>query len=285
LTLEDSVGRLKPRTEKVLSADERAFFAEHGWLVLRGFVSGEHATKLSRAVDGLYPPSSYPGGCGSAVEGRDDVWELASASSVEPLLREQWGDARVAQAAAEALGCSAVQLLQDTLLVKPPHTGAAVPWHQDHRYTGYLEPARLVTARLALTKCTLASGCLHVLDGSHAWGLQGDVKALTARKIDDALALLPRPLAGRVSAATRVIELSPGDVSLHHCLTFHCSPRNQSAQARKTAVARFFDASCTLRHERLPLGAEAHFPTADGKRLSPAAFPVLYRSGSRHGDP
>jgi len=124
-----------------------------------------------------------------------------------------------------------------------------------------------------------------VLDDSHGWGLQGDGTALTAGSIDDALALLPRPRAERVSAATRVIELFPGDVSLHHCLTFHGSPRNQSAQARKTAVARFFDASCTLRHDRLPLGQEAHFPTAARNRLSPAAFPVLYRSGSRHGDP
>ncbi|HMG57656.1 MAG TPA: phytanoyl-CoA dioxygenase family protein, partial [Kofleriaceae bacterium] len=200
------------------------------------------------------------------------VWEVAGISQISPPIAEHARDAAVARHAAEALGCARVQLLQDTVLVKAAEIGGAVAWHQDHAYTGYLDPARVVSVRLALTDCRLDNGCLEVIDGSHAWGLLGDVRALTETHVADALG----PDAARWRDHVVPLELAPGDLSIHHCLTLHRSGENRSARTRKTLITRLFDASCRLVRDRLPAGAEAYFPVDGDGRLADAAFPTVY---------
>jgi ectoine hydroxylase-related dioxygenase (phytanoyl-CoA dioxygenase family) len=149
-----------------------------------------------------------------------------------------------------------------------------VEWHQDHTYTGYLEPAAMVSVRLALTDCNLDNGCMNVLDGSHRWGLIGERQILSATSVADSL---PAEWAERARDLTRPIELRAGDISLHHCLTFHGSLENRSLEPRKTLIVRMFDADCRLVPSRLPsAAAAAYFPTDDEGHLAPAAFPIVH---------
>ncbi|MBE7448110.1 MAG: phytanoyl-CoA dioxygenase family protein [Kofleriaceae bacterium] len=84
---------------------------------------------------------------------------------------------------------------------------------------------------------------------------------------------------GRDRGRARARE--PGDVSLHHCLTFHGSRPNTSARPRKTLVLRLFDGACRLVPDRLPSPeAVAHFPTDADGHLDAAAFPVLWSAGA-----
>ena len=71
------------------------------------------------------------------------------------------------------------------------------------------------------------------------------------------------------------IELAPGDVSVHHCLTFHSSLENASDQPRITLIARMFDARLKLQREKLPPGLERYFPTDADGHLAETAFPLL----------
>ena len=243
---------------------EYGSLAARGWLVVRRAVSHERVAELAAAVESIeaaWPPAA-PG----------HVWEVAHASRISQAIASHTHDAEIARHAAAALGCARVQLLQDTLLVKAARVGGAVAWHQDHTYTGYLSPARVVSVRLALTDDDVERGCLEVIDGSHAWGLLGDVRALTETRVADALGVE----AAKWSEHVVRLELEPGDLSIHHCLTLHRSAPNASAHPRKTLVTRMFDAECSLLRERLPPGAEAHFPVDDAGRLSESAFPVLF---------
>jgi ectoine hydroxylase-related dioxygenase (phytanoyl-CoA dioxygenase family) len=252
----------------LLDADQRAFFATHGWVVVRGAVSPDRVSELERAVDEIYqahPPA--PAG---------QVWEVAGISRISAPIAAHARDAAIAQRAAEALGCARVKVLQDTVLVKAAGIGGPVAWHQDHTYTGYIDPARAVSVRLALTDCRLDNGCLEVIDGSQAWGLLGDVRALTETHVADALG----PAALHWQDRVTPIELAPGDISIHHCLTLHRSGENRSARTRKTLITRLFDADCQLVQERLPAGAAVYFPVDDDGCLAEAAFPVVYRSAS-----
>jgi phytanoyl-CoA hydroxylase len=202
--------------------------------------------------------------------------EVAAASRAYPAIARYATDAGVAAHVARALGCRRVQLLQDTLLLKLPRNGGGVEWHQDQTYTGFLEPAATVSVRLALTDCLLDNGCLRVIDGSHRWGFFGDTRALSAPGVTDALGLLPAVLGDRARAEARPVELRAGDLSLHHCLTFHGSLENTSALPRKTLVVRFCDAECKVVPARLPAAAAHHFPTDAEGHLSPTAFPIVY---------
>jgi ectoine hydroxylase-related dioxygenase (phytanoyl-CoA dioxygenase family) len=252
----------------LLDEDQRAFFAEHGWLIVRAAVSSQRARELEHAVDEIYdarPP---------ALAGQ--VWELASVSQISPPIASHAHDAAIAQRVAEALGCARVKLLQDTVLIKAASIGGAVAWHQDHTYTGYLDPPSAVSVRLALTDCNLGNGCLEVIDGSHAWGLLGDVRALTDSHVADALGPAAAHWRDRVAA----IELSPGDLSIHHCLTLHRSSENRSTQARKTLITRLFDAACRLVPRHLPPGAASYFPVDAAGHLADFAFPIVYCSAA-----
>ncbi len=232
-----------------------------GWMVVRGAVPRVRLAELEAAVDALHA-ASPPVAAGQ-------VWEIAGASRMSEVIASHTHDAEIARHVAEAMECPRVQLLQDTVLVKDARTGGEVAWHQDHTYTGYLEPARALSARLALTddrEC-----CLEVIDGSHQWGLIGDVRALSETRVADALGAEIAKWAERVVR----IELEPGDLSLHHCLTLHRSGPNVSERPRKTLITRVFDSECRLLRERLPPGAENYFPVDASGRLSESLFPLL----------
>jgi ectoine hydroxylase-related dioxygenase (phytanoyl-CoA dioxygenase family) len=253
-----------------LGVEQRQHFDQHGWLVVRSAFSPDRVAELSRALDTVVPPAYYARG----LEGR--VLELPGVSRGSGTLRSHACDPAVGRLAADALAVARVRLLQDSVLIKAARNAARVEWHQDFTYLGFLEPPRIVTVRLALTTCSLKSGCMRVLDGSHRWGLIGGVRALQAASVESALELLPARLRERAARCEIALELGPGDVTLHHCLTFHASGDNASDEPRKTLLVRLCDADCRVEPGRLPPDAAARFPTDDAGCLAGDDFPVIY---------
>jgi phytanoyl-CoA hydroxylase len=254
----------------VLSQADRRFFEEHGWLIVRSAVAPARLAELEAALDALVPEASY-----AAWGGR--VVEVAGISRGSPAIASAVHDPEIARLAAHALGARRVQLLQDTALVKPVAVPARVEWHQDYSYLAYLDRPSVVTARVALTRCSLESGCMRVLDASHTWGLHGDNLAFRRDSVEDALGVLPPELRDRARSAEVPLELAPGDISFHHCLTFHGSEENRSARPRKTLAVRIMDAECRLVPSRLPSAEMApYFPTDASGSLTGPAFPVLW---------
>ncbi|HVV88334.1 MAG TPA: phytanoyl-CoA dioxygenase family protein [Kofleriaceae bacterium] len=253
---------------RALTDDDRAFFAEHGWLVVRGVVAADRVAALEAALDELIPAAAYPAW-------GDRIVEAAGVSAASAALAAQVRDPAIAGLAGALLGAARVQLLQDTVLIKPAASTAALAWHQDYSYLTYLDRPALATARLALTPCTEANGCLRVIDGSHTWGLHGDDLAFRLASIADTLG---DDLRERARDAERTVELAPGDVSFHHCLTFHGSRENRSERARKTLALRLFDGACKLLVDRLPSPQlRAIFTADDDGHLTGPQFPVLWR--------
>ena len=237
--------------------DEAGFFREHGWVALRKMVAPERAEELACELDRVFPE-------GRLAAAR--VHERAGVSALSPMLAAQVRDGELARRVARLLDSPRVQLLQDTALIKPPRSAARVEWHQDRTYTGFIEEC--VSVRLALTDCTRESGCLRVLDGSHRSGFSSGLRALRALEVSDDSRHMPE---GEVVP----VELRAGDVSVHHCLTFHSSEENRSDRPRMTLIARMFDARLPLLRENLPPGLEKYFPTDEYGHLTGPAFPLL----------
>ena len=254
-----------------LTAADRAFFAEHGWVVVRGLIPPVATAALEAAFDLVLPPAAY-------VVWGDRLVEIAGISRYSPALDAQVRDPALAAVAGELLDAASVQLLQDTALVKPTTGAARLAWHQDYSYLTYLDRPAVVTARIALTPCTVASGCLRVVDGSHRWGLHGDDLTFRTDAVADTRGALPPELLARMAADERTVELAPGDVSFHGCLTFHGSDENTSDQPRKTLAVRYLDGGCRLLPDRLPSPElRAIFTTDDDGHLTGPSFPVLWR--------
>lgn len=245
-------------------------FQRDGWIVVRGVITSDDVASMNDVFSEILPENAeWPSGPDGVLG------EITGASKAyEPLARIA-RDPRFGTLAAEVLGASSVQLLQDSLLYKPARAGASVHWHQDYTYLGFLTPSRIVTVRIALYPESVDSGAMRVVSGSHHWGLVGEIRALTESRVDSLVPSLTGEQRDAVEHAEPVL-LEPGDVSLHHCLTLHGSGPNRGDQPRRTILLRMFDGRCRLDVTRLPTGADAHFPRELDGRLSTSSFPIMF---------
>lgn len=122
------------------------------------------------------------------------------------------------------------------LFIKEPGTPKVVTWHQDLTYWGLGETDEELTAWIALSPSTRASGCMRFVPGSH------HQRILPHRDTFDADNLLSRgqEIAVAVDEAAAVDDvLMPGQMSLHHGRMFHASGPNVSDDRRIGAVVRY----------------------------------------------
>jgi len=134
-------------------------------------------------------------------------------------------------------------ILGDDLLVwgceffiKEPGTGAVVTWHQDLTYWGLGETDEEVTAWLALSDVTVASGCMRFVAGSHRNNILGHKDTYA----ENNLLSRGQELAVDVDEEDAVdVVLKPGQLSLHHGRMFHASGPNVSDDRRIGVAIRY----------------------------------------------
>lgn len=118
--------------------------------------------------------------------------------------------------------------------MKDANDPAFVSWHQDGTYWG-LSSQDVVTAWLALTPSTPESGCMRVVPGTHR-----EQVAHTDTFAETNMLSRGQEIAVQVNEADAIdIELSPGEISLHHVLIFHGSPPNRAAWPRVGFAIRY----------------------------------------------
>ncbi len=120
--------------------------------------------------------------------------------------------------------------------IKEPRTRQIVSMHQDLTYWGLGAIDGLVTAWIALSPATPASGCMDFVRASHKNAI------LPHEDTFDENNLLSRGQEVRVEVADTdkvAIEIHPGPMSLHHGLTIHGSGPNTSDDRRIAAVIRY----------------------------------------------
>ena len=114
-----------------------------------------------------------------------------------------------------------------TFIIKEAMTPTFVSWHQDLTYWG-LEGGNQVSAWLALSTADEQSGCMEMIPGSHQWGEQAQVTGDDPNNV-----LLQSQTIKEVDETNATAcALAPGQVSLHHGWTVHCSRPNRSADRR-----------------------------------------------------
>jgi phytanoyl-CoA hydroxylase len=254
--------------------NQHAFFADHGWLVLRNVVCAKDLIRVAEGFDRVTQSFSGRKDVPCDEYGRS-IWQFPGMCSLNEALLGHLHRG-LGEFAADLLDATRIQLLQDTLILKPAHVGAPIELHQDYTYTGFLDPPNCVSIRLSLTPSTIESGCMYVIDRSHRWGWQGNMSVFSDRLQQGVAEQLPPELRTRVERDRTPLHLNAGDVSIHHCFTFHGSYENSSDTIQKTIVTHVFDGDCRLIPERLPSNAIHLFHTDKERHLSTASFPVLF---------
>jgi hypothetical protein len=266
-------------------------FKRDGFLILDRIVDAEAVAIARRSLDrilaGQYQGDRRPPALqssphpifGSArtthwlVNGRlldADIWSLVTR-------------AELGRAAARLLETTAVSVIEDQLLDKPPG-GAPLATHQDYRYWQFSTSPRILTCWIALDDMSPEIGTVQVVPGSHRWGQQAVERNIAEdfqASVDGATHYL------RVAEALRppdaALQLTPVNVPagggvLFHSLTIHSSGMNTTDQRRRALSIHYAAAEC-----RIMLGktSDQAFPYCfarlkEGDRLVNKYLPEVY---------
>lgn len=121
-----------------------------------------------------------------------------------------------------------------SFFIKEAHDPGFVSWHQDATYWG-LSSSDVVTAWVAMSPANKVSGCMKFVPGTHRQQVQHE-------DTFDRNNLLTRgqEIAVKVDEKDAVlVELKPGQASLHHVLLFHGSEPNRSDERRIGLAVRY----------------------------------------------
>lgn len=129
-----------------------------------------------------------------------------------------------------------VMLYSVEFLTKEPRTKHVVTMHQDLAYWGMGDMDNIVTAWLALSDATTASGCMDFVQGSH----KNQILEHEDSFDDHNLLSRGQEIAVEIADDDKVpVELPAGYLSLHHGLTIHGSGPNQSDDRRIGVAIRY----------------------------------------------
>jgi len=126
-----------------------------------------------------------------------------------------------------------------SLFLKDAASSNIVTWHQDLNYWG-LDETNEITAWVALSPSTIASGCMRFIPGSHTRNIVPHVDTFA----DNNLLSRGQEIALNVDedAAVNII-LKPGQASLHHGHLFHASGPNTTDDRRIGSAIRYISTS------------------------------------------
>ncbi len=140
-----------------------------------------------------------------------------------------------------------IRLFNSSLIYKPQRVsseGVEVGWHVDRAYWQTCTSENMLTAWIALDDVDATMGPLTVLDRSKHWPRNERVDRLRSEKnfICEDTASLERRLE-RLDVDLRPVKLTlnRGQVSVHHCLTFHGSGANHGDRPRIGVIAHVQD--------------------------------------------
>jgi ectoine hydroxylase-related dioxygenase (phytanoyl-CoA dioxygenase family) len=217
---------------KRLSEEEAAAYRRDGFVPRVAAFSAEEARTLRanlEAFEAGLPPGPV-----------DRMWRRKLHVRL-PWMRDLVGDARILDAVEDLIGPD-ILVFNSTFFIKEPNSEAVTAWHQDATYFG-LAPYVHVTAWVAFSSSSGASGCMQFIAGSHRWGqLRHEARAV-ANSVNNGSQTISEAF-----DATRpqLAPLEPGEFSLHHTLLVHQSESNRSGDRRIGVGISYIP--CRVRH-------------------------------------
>jgi ectoine hydroxylase-related dioxygenase (phytanoyl-CoA dioxygenase family) len=223
----------------MLTAEQRAFYNENGYLLVKGLLRRDEAAALREEahalIERLAARRSVDATWGSArkaVEQAKDTKLLHChdvqfyAAPFSRLIMEE----RLTGVAAGIIGSPNVQLHHNKLFIKPPEKGSPFPMHQDYPFFPHQHHS-MIAAIIHFDDAPVEKGCVRVVPGSHklgpiehqeagGWHLPFDQYPLDAA--------VPCPA-------------DAGDALFFSYLTIHGSGVNVSSEARTTLLVQMRD--------------------------------------------
>ena len=233
-----------------LTGQEKIFFQDNGYLVIRNLIPEEDVEKLCRRADEIAAGKAphVPEQCVQVEprirKGEVDVDDRVL--SIRKLYMLHWHDEVMRTHAArpeivdileDLFGSHDIKIYNDQLFMKAPHHGSRQGFHQDSQsWVNWIFPHDLISCWCALDDATVDNGCLWMLPGTQKLGL---LDRDEGRKFEE---LAQEEHLEDSGYREEPVELKAGDCSFHHSLTLHCSRANRSDRRRRGYATHYMRA-------------------------------------------
>ena len=224
----------------MLTDEQKAFYAENGYLVVRGLLTAEEAAayrqetrelmeRLSafRHTDATWGAAKeMAGGKKTVLQNCHDV-QFYSAAFSRLIVNE-----KLTAVAADIIPSGNVQLHHTKSFVKPPEKGSPFPLHQDAPFFPH-EQHSMIAVIVHFDDAPLEKGCVRVIPGSHKNGMLPHLQE-GGWHLD--------PAEYPLDSATP-LPAKAGDAVFFSYLTIHGSGINESNEERTTLLVQMRDPS------------------------------------------
>lgn len=217
-----------------------ATFDKDGYCLFRDVLSPEEITAARTELDtaiGDMPErvTVYKDGAQREVEARPEY--LTEPHAKNEFWLKLCLNPRILDSVQTVLGEDLI-LIMSHLIVKPPHDGLPVAWHQDNTYWHSVQGKDVATVWLAIDDTDESNGCMRVIPRSHSGYPElpkistgaNDLLGLTVDVTDD------------MEASAIPLEMSAGSLSIHDSFVVHGSNTNTSNRRRAAYTMRYANA-------------------------------------------
>ena len=222
-----------------ITDEQAAAWRKDGVLALRGVFSEDWLALLRDGVDeAMSTPSDVSKDYAKDGKGRffTDHFMFRRFDSFRRFLY----DSPAAAIAAELMGATKINLIDEHLLVKEPGTENPTYWHHDLPYFE-VSGDDFCSLWIPLDPVTEATGALKFVKGSHLWGkLFHPIRIGEGALVDQAEKLdgpAPDIDAEPDKYDIEMFEVEPGDVIAFHGTSLHSATPNSSTHIRRRALS------------------------------------------------
>jgi ectoine hydroxylase-related dioxygenase (phytanoyl-CoA dioxygenase family) len=215
-----------------VTSGQKAFFDEHGYLVVTEVIPVADLDELEAHVDRIIenPDRMAFDWAWSDEEDRSER-SFRIIQSSPSLVWPGIVDAAFRRWAVEfgsALLGRTVEFWYDQLLAKPPGISVPTYWHQDEGYWGRHLDDKGITCWIPLQDVDVTNGCMHFIDGGHLGGV------LEHHRVEGMKSDLLT--CGSPEGEVVVCPIARGSVTFHHSKMPHMTTANTGTAYRKAVT-------------------------------------------------
>jgi ectoine hydroxylase-related dioxygenase (phytanoyl-CoA dioxygenase family) len=216
----------------VASAEQIAFFREHGYLVVEDAIPKAELDLLEGFCDRILEEKDrlakdWAWDAKESLDDRSFRIVQSSPSFVWKDIREQPYRKWLVAFGSALLG-NDLAFWYDQFLGKPPGKSVPTDWHQDEAYWGRNLDEKGVTGWIPLQDVDADNGCMHFIDRGHKLGV------LPHKQVEGVQSDL---IHCEVDVKDMVVcPIKRGDVTFHHSKTPHMTTANNKPQWRKAVT-------------------------------------------------
>ncbi|MEP6757472.1 MAG: phytanoyl-CoA dioxygenase family protein [Chthonomonadales bacterium] len=207
-------------------------FHAAGFTILRGLISGNDLDLLLAAADRVVEEGVARQGSDhkylAGPDGKEVYWRSENMWQRDPIFQAVTANPLLLEAIGQCIG-EPFYPWNDSLVVKLPLVGAAVPWHQDPPYRNpdrlQTYPTPNFTTDIYLDHSDEENGCVYAIPGKH---LDGHID-LTVKANEEWF---------NAEEAVPIV-MEPGDVLFHALSTPHGSQVNTSDRIRRVFYVHY----------------------------------------------